>query len=235
MGRFTGEYKRADPWATRGRACGLGLGAGRPGGYVLAADYEKVGHCMTLNLKVIVASTRPGRVGLPVAEWFYRVAAEHPAFDAELVDLAAVALPLLDEPAHPRLKKYQHEHTRAWSRIVDSADAFVMVMPEYNHGVAPALMNAIDYLFHEWAYKPAGLVSYGGVSGGLRAAQLAKLPLTVLKVVPIVEAVVVPFVGNHIKDGAFQPNETQVSAAGDMLAELARWAEALKPLRAPAS
>ena len=190
---------------------------------------------MTLKLKVIVASTRPGRVGLPVGQWIHGVADEHPAYDAELVDLAEIGLPLLDEPHHPRLRKYVHEHTQAWSAIVDSADAFVMVMPEYNNSVAPSLANAVDYLFHEWAYKPAAFVSYGGVSGGLRAATLAKLLITPLKVVPITEAVVVPFVANHVKDGVFTPNETHVTAAGQMLHETARWAEALKPLRAPAS
>lgn len=187
---------------------------------------------MALNLKVIVGSTRPGRVGIHVGRWIHGVADAHPAFDAELVDLAEVGLPLYDEPAHPRLRKYQHEHTRRWSAIVDAADAYVLVMPEYNFSVAPALANALDYVFSEWACKPAGFVSYGGVSGGLRAAQLIKVTLSALKVVPIPESVVIPFVANHIEDGAFVPNETHVTAAGQMLDETARWAEALKPLRA---
>lgn len=186
---------------------------------------------MTLKLKIIVGSTRPGRVGIHVAKWIHGVAAEHPAFDADLVDLAEVGLPVYDEPNHPRMQKYVHEHTKRWSAIVDEADAFVLVMPEYNYSVSPALANALDYLFVEWGYKPAGFVSYGGVSGGLRAAQLIKVTLSALKVVPINEAVVVPFVANHIKDGAFLPNETHVTAAGQMLDETARWAEALKSLR----
>lgn len=189
---------------------------------------------MKLKLKVVVGSTRPGRVGLAVGKWIGSVAAAHPAYDTDLVDLADVGLPLYDEPNHPRLRKYVHEHTKAWSAIVDSADAFVLVMPEYNHSVAPALANALDFLFHEWACKPAGFVSYGGVSGGLRAAQLVKVTLCALKVVPITEAVVVPFVTNHLNDGVFVPNETHVTAAGQMLDETARWAKALRPLRAPA-
>lgn len=187
---------------------------------------------MALKLKVIVGSTRPGRVGIHVGKWIHGVAAAHPAFDADLVDLAEVGLPLYDEPVHPRLRKYQHEHTRRWSAIVDAADAYVLVMPEYNYSVAPALANALDYVFAEWACKPAGFVTYGGVSGGLRAAQLIKVTLSALKVVPIPEAVVIPFVANHISDGVFVPNETHVTAAGQMLDETARWAEALKPLRA---
>lgn len=186
---------------------------------------------MTLKLKIIVGSTRPGRVGIHVGRWIHGVASEHSAFDADLVDLAEVGLPIYDEPNHPRMRKYVHEHTKRWSAIVDEADAFVLVMPEYNYSVSPALSNALDYLFTEWGYKPAGFVSYGGVSGGLRAAQLIKIPLSALKVVPINEGVVVPFVANHIKDGAFVPDDLHVTAAGEMLDETARWAEALKPLR----
>ncbi len=190
---------------------------------------------MALTLKVIVGSTRPGRVGIHVGRWIHGMAAAHPAFDADLVDLAEVGLPLYDEPHHPRLRKYVHEHTRRWSAIVDAADAYVLVMPEYNYSIAPALINALDFVFHEWACKPAGFVSYGGVSGGLRAAQAVKITLSALKVVPINEAVVIPFVAEHIKDGAFEAKELHVKAAGAMLDETARWAAALKPLRAPAA
>ena len=80
-------------------------------------------------------------------------------------------------------------------------------------------------------YKPVGFVSYGGVSGGLRAAQATKITLSAVKAVPINEAVVVPFVVQQVKDGVFHPSETQAKAATTLLHELARWAEALRPLR----
>jgi NAD(P)H-dependent FMN reductase len=87
-------------------------------------------------------------------------------------------------------------------------------------------------VFHEWGYKPASFVSYGGISGGLRAVQAIKLPLTSLKVVPLNEAVVVPFVHNQVKDGYFTPNEIQERTAPGMLDALVRWSDALKVLRA---
>ena len=52
----------------------------------------------------------------------------------------------------------------------DAADAFVFVTPEYDYGPPAALVNALQYLVHEWSYKPAALVSYGGVAGGTRGA-----------------------------------------------------------------
>ncbi len=70
------------------------------------------------TLNVVVASTRPGRVGYPVAQWFTELATAHGGFDVELVDLAAFDLPLLDEPNHPRLGQYVHQHTLDWSASV---------------------------------------------------------------------------------------------------------------------
>jgi NAD(P)H-dependent FMN reductase len=186
---------------------------------------------MALELAIIAASTRPGRVGIAVARWFHAVAEGHPGFNSRLVDLAEVGLPLYDEPRHPRLREYEHEHTRRWSAIVEAADAYVFVMPEYNYSPTPALTTALDFVLHEWAYKPAGLVSYGGVSGGLRAAQAVKVTLSSLRVVPINEAVVVPFVSKQVEGGAFTPNEVQEKAAPALLDELARWAVALRSLR----
>ena len=129
---------------------------------------------MKPKLLIILASTRPGRVGLPVATWFTEHADDDGRFETELVDLAKLALPLLDEPKHPRLRQYTHDHTFAWSRIVDGADAVVIVTAEYNYGYPAALKNALDYLNHEWRHKPLGFVSYGGVAAGTRAVQQLK-------------------------------------------------------------
>lgn len=184
------------------------------------------------KLNIIVCSTRPTRAGLPIAEWLHSFARDHGGFDCELVDLATFNLPVFDEPEHPRLQKYKHEHTKRWSASVASADAFVFVTPEYNHGAPPALINALNYLNREWQYKPAGLVSYGGVSGGLRAVQAEKLAFTSLKMVPIVEGVIIPNFVQHIgEDKIFRPNDLHVESARVMLNELIRWSRALAPLR----
>jgi NAD(P)H-dependent FMN reductase len=183
------------------------------------------------KLSVIIGSTRPGRVGLPVGQWFLEVAKRHSKFEVALVDLKELNLPLLDEPNHPRLAEYVHGHTKIWSELVKASDAFVFVTPEYNYSVAPALLNAIDYLFHEWAYKAAGFVSYGGISGGMRSVQALKLPLGALKVVGIPEAVPIPFFPQLMEDGVFKGSESLEKASATMLDELHRWTEALAALR----
>jgi NAD(P)H-dependent FMN reductase len=185
------------------------------------------------RLQIIVVSTRDGRAGLPVAEWFFERAKAHGKFEVELVDLREMNLPVFDEPNHPRLKKYAHEHTKRWSARVEAADAFVFVTPEYNFGVPPSLLNALDYLFSEWAYKPAGFVSYGGASGGVRSVQMAKLVMTSLKIVPLPESVSVPFFAKLIGEAGVFDGSAQEGAAKAMLDELVRWTGALAALRAP--
>ena len=184
-----------------------------------------------LKLDVIIASTRPGRAGLPIANWFVERAKEHGNFDVVVADLKEVNLPILDEPKHPRFQQYEHEHTKAWSAIVGAADAFVIVTPEYNFGLPPALVNAFDYLYKEWNYKPAGFVSYGGISGGMRSVQMSKMILTAMKVMPIPDAVALPFFSTHMKEGVFEAPDAANKSATSMLDELHRWAEALKPMR----
>lgn len=188
---------------------------------------------MPLKLHVIVCSTRPGRVGPSVARWFEGFARRHGKFEAALVDLADFHLPVYDEPVHPRMQQYQHEHTKRWSESVAAADAYVFVTPEYNYSPPPSLVNALDFVYLEWNYKPCGFVSYGGVSGGVRAAQMEKLHVCTLKMMPMVEGVTIPSVATHIDDsGNFGSNELIDTSAKALLDELLRWAEALKPMRA---
>ncbi|WP_338869451.1 NADPH-dependent FMN reductase [Spirosoma sp. SC4-14] len=184
------------------------------------------------TLKIIIASTRPGRKGPAIAAWIQDVVNQHPEFAVELLDLAEINLPFMDEPNHPRLQQYEHEHTKNWSRAIDAADAFIIVTPEYNHGFSAPLKNALDFLAREWAYKPVGLVSYGGIAAGTRAVQLLKPVLTALKLVPLAEAVNIPFFARYLDDQeGFVADETLTRSANDMITELLRWTKALKPMR----
>jgi NAD(P)H-dependent FMN reductase len=153
--------------------------------------------------------------------------------EVDLVDLAEVGLPLLDEPHHPRLGQYTHEHTRAWSRRIREADGFVFVTPEYNHGYSAVLKNAIDYLYDEWRHKPVGFVSYGGNSGGLRAVQQLKQVVVALNMVPVVEAVSLPFVGSMLHaDGSLEPSQSMEHSLKSMLDAVTQWGSTLSVMRA---
>ncbi|MDQ0322059.1 NAD(P)H-dependent FMN reductase [Pararhizobium capsulatum DSM 1112] len=187
---------------------------------------------MILKLNIIIGSTRPGRGGPAVAKWVYEACATYPGFEVELVDLADFYLPLLDEPSHPRMRKYQHEHTKKWSAAIEPADAFVFVCPEYDYFPNAALINALQVLSLEWQYKAAAIVSYGGVSGGLRAAQELRLLLGNLAVMAIPQTVPIPFFQKQIsEDRVFTPTDPVIDGLKVTLGELLKWAAALKPMR----
>ena len=116
--------------------------------------------------------------------------------------------------------------------MVGASDAFVIVTAEYNYGYPAAIKNAIDYLHQEWAYKPVGFVSYGGVAAGTRAVQQLKQVVTTLRMLPVFESVNIPFHSQFIdEEGQVQANEIMELAAGAMLDELRKTEEALRSLR----
>lgn len=175
-------------------------------------------------VQVIVASTRPGRVGEPTARWIAERAEKHGAFDVEIVDLAEIDLPMFCEPKHPRFGEYELQSTKDFSELIGRASGFVIVHPEYNHSYNAALKNALDHLNSEWAGKPVALVSYGGVAAGSRAA-VALEPVLVVLQMRIVGTVPIPFITQfvHDEDGTrvFRPNEMVEAGTDGMLDSLA--------------
>lgn len=187
------------------------------------------------NIKIITSTTREGRKGIAVANWITELTKQTNKYNAELLDLAQINLPFMDEPNHPRLKQYQHEHTKKWSETINSADAFIIVLAEYNFGFPAPIKNAIDYLFNEWMHKPVAFVSYGGVSAGLRSTQMLKQVVAAVHMMPVVEQVNIPFFARFVNEnGTFVPDDTITKSADAMLKSLERWSEALKAMRVKA-
>lgn len=187
------------------------------------------------RLMIVVASVREGRIGLPIAQWVRDRAAADGRFEVDWVDLKELDLPMMDEPNHPKLRKYTHEHTKRWSSRVAAAEAFIFVQPEYNHSFAPSLKNALDYLFQEWGRKPLGTVSYGGISGGTRGVTLLRPTTAVLGLVPTAANVELAFARKQLgDDGAFEPRDSNDELLTTMLDELVTLDAALAPLRAQA-
>ncbi len=199
----------------------------------MKGPFRPESYLMKPKLQVIIGSTRPGRVGPAVARWFEAYAKEHGAFDVSLVDLASFHLPIYDEPNHPRMQKYTHEHTINLSNTIKQADAYVFVTPEYNYSPPAALLNALQFIYLEWNYKVAGVVSYGGVSGGLRAAEALKPSLSAVKLVTLPEGVAIPNVAGHIdaEKTTFAANDMHGLSAKTLLDEMAKWEKGLKSIR----
>ncbi|MFE9859031.1 GNAT family N-acetyltransferase [Streptomyces sp. NPDC005780] len=186
-----------------------------------------------LRVLVLVCSTRPNALGHTAGQWLTETLA--PSAERLGVDLVPMAigdlgLPFLDEEEHPAGGVHHHEHTRRWSRIVEGADGFVLVTPEYNYGMPATLKNALDYLGPEWAWKPVGFVSYGHTSAGTRAVQHAKQVVTTLRLVPL-GATVALRITEVVQGDRFAPETRHADAAQGLLEELAQLARALRPMR----
>ncbi len=180
----------------------------------------------------MIASTRPGRVGRPVGDWFIDAAQDHGGFEVEVVDLLELNLPMMDEPNHPRFRNYTKDHTKAWSAIVEPADAFVFVTPEYNHSYTAPLKNAVDYLSQEWRHKALGFVSYGGIAAGTRAVQAFKPVAAAVMMLVAQNLVNIAWVHSKIEDGVFVEDADVRAAANAMLDELVHLDTGLSVLRA---
>lgn len=174
------------------------------------------------RLLVVSAATRPTSSGRPLAEWVTGQARDHGAFEVTPVDLAELALPFLDEPEYASSGNYAHQHTRDWSALVDSADAFVFVLPMYNGGFTAPFKNAVDFLYREWQGKPVGLVSYSaGGSGGAPAAQMLLPVLTQLGMLPAERSVAVPGIPGLIGAEGFEAPEGLAGELAGVLDDVA--------------
>lgn len=184
-----------------------------------------------VRIAIIIGSTRPNRFGPQPAKWLLGLSKEHDA-TFELIDLAEINLPFLDEPIPPGGGKYAEEHTKKWSATIAKFDGFLIVHPEYNHGVSAALKNALDFLFSEWNYKVVALAGYGAEAGGSRAAEHLRTFAGATKMYDLREQLVIANYQQYLdKMGVFQPTEGQTKAAHNVLKELAFWAGQFKRAR----
>ncbi|MDQ3239603.1 MAG: NAD(P)H-dependent oxidoreductase [bacterium] len=184
------------------------------------------------NIKIITGSTRPGRFNLQPATWIADIAKTMKDTKSELVDLADLNLPMLDEAIPASQNNYQNEHTKNWSKIVADADGFVFVTPEYNHSYSAVLKNALDYLFVEWHYKPVVFLSYGSLAGGTRAVEHLRGVVAELKMYDLRESILLSNYWNDLNDkGEYEFTEILNLRAKEVLSELLFWSKSMKEAR----
>lgn len=183
-----------------------------------------------LKLAVIIGSNRDGRFGPTVANWFLSRAARRDDFTVDVVDLADADLPTaLSYSPSPEVRA---ELAKLTPKLA-AADAFVVVTPEYNHSYPAGLKNLIDWHGVEWHAKPVGFVSYGGLSGGLRAVEHLRQVFAELHAVTLRDTVSFhgPW-GQFDESGRHTDPEAPEAAAKSLLTQLAWWAHALRDAKA---
>jgi NAD(P)H-dependent FMN reductase len=184
-----------------------------------------------VRIQIILGSTREGRFGDRVANWFYVLAAKREDLIAELIDLRDWTLPFFNEPKSPITGHYAPE-ARAWAAKMAEGDGYVFVTPEYNFGYPAVLKNALDHIYHEWNNKPVAFVSYGGGAGGSRSVQQLRQVVVELQMAPIRAGIVIPFARRLFDESGAIKDESYDTRANALLDQLLWWARALKAARA---
>ena len=177
-----------------------------------------------MKILIIVGSTRENRKALKISKWIESKIKNIENIQVEIGDLKDFDLPHYNEPSSPRSSKgnYEFEETTRWSKVVEEAEAFIFVTPEYNGFFTGALKDAIDYLYYEWYQKPYAVVGYGS-RGAKRAVKQLHNLLTAFDMKRINEEVGINQVWNAFKEG--QLDEDLVD--GDILKAISQIEELL--------
>jgi len=151
-----------------------------------------------MKLMILWGSSRDGRNGGVVADWVKRRAAEDRRLEVDFVDSKELTLPFFNEPLSPfsmarEGKSYTSAEGKAWAERVAKNDGVLIITPEYNHGPAAVLKNALDWVGPEWLDKPVAFVSYGSISGGARAVEQLRSITIELGLVQVANAIHFPF------------------------------------------
>lgn len=134
------------------------------------------------KLALIYGSTRKGRFCDKVAKWAEKQIAAKGDFSVDVIDPAV-------PPVRAATEAFEAYDTEWLRHHIGQADAFLVVTPEYNHGYPGSLKSLIDSVGEEWHAKPVAFVSYGGVSGGLRAVEQLRQVFAELHAVTVRDSV----------------------------------------------
>ena len=183
------------------------------------------------NIKIILGSTRDARFGEKIAKWVLQESKKNPNINSELIDIKDYDVPFFNLDSNPSYMEDPgySDNLKKLSEKLNESDGFIFVMPEYNHGYTGVLKNMIDTFYNEWKLKPAAFVSYGGISGGIRAVEQLRLVLIELQMVPIRASVHIPFIFNQFnEEGILKEEIKENSNIETMINDLNWWADTLK-------
>jgi NAD(P)H-dependent FMN reductase len=185
------------------------------------------------KIGIIVSSTRPGRFADIPVQWLGEIVRKRDDADFELVDLRDYPMPFFEEKRPLIYAPPENEVAIRWGAKMASLDGYIFVTPEYNHGIAAVLKNALDYAYSEYNRKPATFVGYGG-AGGARAIEQLRLVLAELQVASLKHTVqigAVEMIGIVRQGKSMTDYPYLADSAGPMLSEIVWWSNALRAAR----
>lgn len=186
-----------------------------------------------MKVQILIGSVREGRLSEPVAQWVYEQLSSRSDVQLEVVDLKQWNLPMFPFAKSPAAGNYKDPLQIKWGQSVASADGYIFISPEYNHGYSAVLKNALDFVYGEWNKKPAAFVSFGGVAGARSVEQL-RLVAVELKMAPLRDAVHIKDIWGKMEGGVLKADAADLKQLGTAVDELVWWTAALKTARGQA-
>jgi NAD(P)H-dependent FMN reductase len=183
-----------------------------------------------MKIMVIVGSVREGRAADTIASWVEKNVSQYEDIELDVADLKNVNLPFFNSSAYPAAANGQYDSPKAtaWAQRVAEADGFILLVAEYNHGYTAVLKNALDWVAQGWWGKPVSFVSYGGISGGIRAVQQLRQVVLELRMVPVHDAVYIPFFHTAFDKNDEPVHDSLNQQLGALVSELTTWVKRLK-------
>ncbi|WP_240436680.1 NADPH-dependent FMN reductase [Streptomyces sporangiiformans] len=185
-----------------------------------------------LRIAVLVGSTREGRFAPVVTNWLTAHLARRDDMTADFVDLAETQLPTALPAFGQDLPPGSAGLLAEVSPRLAAADAFIFVTPEYNHSFPASLKNAIDWHNEQWHGKPVAFVSYGGLSGGLRAVAHLRPVMAEVNAMTIRNTVSFHDAWSRFEESGAVKDPAADTAAKALLDQLAWWGHALRDAKA---
>ena len=178
-----------------------------------------------IRVALLMGSNREGRFCDTVTRWTVKQITRRSEFELDVLDPLELSLP-------SRIEREESAAVKAYRERIGRADAFVVVVPEYNHGYPAVIKEMIDHVDEEWYAKPVAIVSYGGISGGLRAVEQLRLVFAELHAVVIRDTVSFHIARRQFDADGEPVNAEAVEAAmTTLLDRLTWWAQALTQAR----
>lgn len=180
-----------------------------------------------MKIMIVIGSARKKRMADTVASWVEKALRTQQDIEVDVADLRDIDLPFYNADITPSAANGQYENptAMAWVKRVTEADGFIFIVAEYNHGYTAILKNAIDWVAQGWYHKPVSFVSYGGISGGIRAVEQLRQVVLELRMYPQHDAVYIPFVSAAFDENGELKNPALNDSLERLFNELRAWAK----------
>jgi len=186
----------------------------------------------SLSIAVLLGSMRRDRMGPRAAQLVIREL-ERRGHVVHLVDPLELQLPVLDRMYKEHPQGEAPEPLEQLAELYRSADGFLVVSGEYNHGIPPALKNLLDHFLEEYFWRPSGIVCYSaGGFGGVRAAMQLRMTLAELGMPSVPSLLPIPRIGQAIDDDGVAQEPITDRSKNRFLDEFLWYANALAEARA---